>query len=430
MFKKWFAKYARAVSDERERERLYKKYRIKTIVSILFYALCISVIVLALVIESQPAIDPVRALFAMAALSLCWIGFAIANLCLWISFKRTFRAILNRPAYSGEMPEVTSYRQKVVQDKKSTFKNLWWAWVVFGLCVVGFIACMVMETVKNPDGETPGIWGTVSFFVLLAGALTIALAYMIQNAVRQQQGKTVEQQTEGEASVIDRAQGRKHEYDMQSDPNLQTLKYIFPDKELYDEAEEVRKKYSKILTIGVIVFSAIAIIVAIGLIASQTIFGKNFIGYALPVALTAIMGSSILFSLPLKIKTYDVEKRQKEKLETNPDYAKNLEWYRISEDFYKCKGKILSLFIAVSIALSWVLAVLFPSSAWSLLSLIPTVVGLIVNYKLVKDLRRKLIPIEREIEKERLLTQDARFAVKEEEADGNASRQSMSGDIR
>ena len=111
MFKKWFAKYARAVSDERERERLYKKYRAKTIVSILFYALCISVIVLALVIESQPATDPVRTLFAMAALSLCWIGFAIANLCLWISFKRTFRAILNRPAYSGEMPEVTSYRQ-------------------------------------------------------------------------------------------------------------------------------------------------------------------------------------------------------------------------------------------------------------------------------------------------------------------------------
>ena len=318
----------------------------------------------------------------------------------------------------------------MVQDKKSTFKILWWAWVVFGLCVVGFIACMVMETVKNPDGETPGIWGTVSFFVLLAGALTIALAYMIQNAVRQQQGKTVEQQTEREASVIDRAQGRKHEYDMQSDPNLQTLKYRFPDKELYDEAEKVRKKYSKILTIGVIVFSAIAIIVAIGLIASQTIFGKNFIGYALPVALTAIMGSSILFSLPLKIKTNDVEKRQKENLESNPDYAKNLEWYRISEDFYKCKGKILSLFIAVSIALSWVLAVLFPSSAWSLLSLIPTVVGLIVNNKLVKDLRRKLIPIEREIEKERLLAQDARFAVKEEEADGNASRQSLSGDIR
>lgn len=417
MFKNWFAKYARAVSDEREREWLYKKYCAKTVVSTIFYVLCVLVIVLALVLE--PYINQDWAVIIMAVLIFSWIGFAIASLCLWISFKSMYKSILNRPAYSGEMPEVTSYRQKVVKDKKSTFKSLWWAWVIFGICVVGFIACMAVEVIQNPDSEAFGVWGIVSFFVLFAGALTIALAYIINVTIKQQQGKTVEQQTEGEASKIDQAQGRKHEYNVQSDPNLQTFKYIFPDKQLYDEAEAVRKKYTKILTVGVIVYSALAIVAVILLAASPSIFGKNLIGYAMPVALSVIMGSTILFSLPLKIKMYDVEKRQKEKLETNPDYAKNLEWYRISEDFNKFKGKILFIFIGVSIVIGWVLAILFPSSAGSVLSFVPMIIGLVINNKLVKDLRQKLIPIEREIDREQNLLRNVRFTVKEGEADEN-----------
>ncbi|MGN0804920.1 MAG: hypothetical protein ACI4MS_06020 [Candidatus Coproplasma sp.] len=417
MFKKWFAKYARAVSDERERESLYKWYSAKTVVSIIFYALCILVIVLELALE--PYINQEWAVIIMAVAIFSWVGFAIASLCLWLSFRGMYKSILNRPAYSGEMPEVTSYRQKVVQDKKSTFKRLWWAWVIAGICFVGFIACMVMEVIRNPDSEDFGIWGTVSFFVLLAGALTIALAYIIHSTIKQQQGKTVEQQTAGEASKIDQAQGRKHEYNVQTDPTMQTFKYIFPDKQLYDEAEDVRKKYSKIFTIGLIIFSAIAIAGTIILLASQSIFGKNFTGYAMPVALTAIFGSSIIFSLPMKIKMYDVEKRQKAELEANPDYAKNLEWYKLSENFNKFKGKIYLIFIAVSIVLSWVLAILFPSSAWSVLSIVPMAVGLFINNKLVKGLRQKLIPIEREIDREQNLLRNVRFTVEEGEADEN-----------
>ncbi|MGN1372580.1 MAG: hypothetical protein ACI4VK_00875 [Candidatus Coproplasma sp.] len=417
MFKKWFAKYARAVSDEREREWLYKKYRAKTVVSIIFYALCVLLVVLALALE--PYINQDWAVIIMAVVIFLWIGFAIANLCLWLSFKSMYKSILNRPAYSGEMPEVTSYRQKVVQDKKSTVKSLWWAWVVFGVCVVGFIACMAVEVIQNPNSDTFGVWGIVSFFVLLAGALTIAFAYIINSAIKQQQGKTVEQQTEGEASRIDQVQGRKHEYNVQSDPNLQTFKYIFPNKQLFDEAEAVRKKYSKVITTGVIVYSALAIVAVILLAASPSIFGINLLGYTMPVALTVIMVSTTLFSLPLKIKMYDVEKRQKEKLEADPDYAKNLEWYRISEDFNKIKGKILFIFIGVSVVLGWVLAVLFPSSAWSVLSFVPMIIGLVINNKLVNGLRQKLIPIEREIDRERLLLHDVRFTVEEGEADEN-----------
>lgn len=408
MFKKWFAKYARAVSDEREREWLYKKYRAKTVVSIIFYTLCVAIIAGALALN--PYIEQDWALAVMGVIILAWIGFAIAALCLWISFKKTYATILNRPAYSDEMPEVVAYRKKVADDKKSTFKKLWWAWAIFGTCVVGFIVCIVMETIYNGDSEEFGAWGTAAIWVLLAGVLVIAFAYIINNSLKQQQGKTVEQQTETEALAIDKAQGRKHEYNIQADNIVQTTyKYLFTNAKLRGEAEEIRKKYSKILTVGVVACSAVAIIVAIVLLCSASIFGKNLSGYVMPIVLTCIFGGAFIFSIPMTIKLNDVENRQKKELEARPEYAKNLEWYRLNDSFYKFKGKILFILIAVGIVTGWVLAILFPAAAWSLLSVVPIMIGALVNIKLVKGLRQKSIPLEREIdvEQKRLMSPES-----------------------
>ncbi|HIR39875.1 MAG TPA: hypothetical protein IAB90_05785 [Candidatus Coproplasma stercoripullorum] len=94
----------------------------------------------------------------------------------------------------------------------------------------------------------------------------------------------------------------------------------------------------------------------------------------------------------------DIEKRQKAELETNPAYARNLEWYKLYENFSKFKGKVYIIFIAAGIVLGWVLAALFPSSVWSLFMLAPIIAGLLINNALVKDLRKNAIPIEREID--------------------------------
>ncbi|MGN1099101.1 MAG: hypothetical protein ACI4S9_02045 [Christensenellales bacterium] len=415
MFEKGFAKYARAVSDEYERQWLYKKYRTKTVVSVIFYTLCI--ILIAAAIASDTNADRIWALPVLTAIILAWTGFAIANICLWISFRRTYNAILTRPAYSGEMPEVTAYRQKVAGDKKSTLKKMWWAWTIFGICVAGFIVCIAMETVRNPDGEEFGVWGGAAFWVLLAGALTVAFAYIINNALKQQQGKTVEQQTESEANTIDRAQGRNHEYKVQTDPNLQTFKYIFPDKHLYDEAEKIRIKHSKTLTTGVLISVAVAVVSVIVLLSSEALFGNNIAGYAMPVAFTLLFGTVIVFSQPQNRRLNALEKKQKAELETNPEYAKNLEWYRLYENFNKFNGKIYLIFIAISVVSGWILAVLFPSSAWSLVMFVPMVVGLVINNKLVKELREKAIPLEREIDMEQLDLHDVRFVAEEQKAD-------------
>lgn len=406
MFKKMFAKYARAVSDEREREWLYKKYRAKTVVSIVFYVLCAAVIAGALALE--PYFEQDWALAVMTVLIFAWIGFAVAALCLWISFKRMYNTILNRPSYAGEMPEVASYRQKVSADKKSAFRKLWWAWLLFGLCAVVFIVCIVLETIQNPDSEEFGVWGTAAFWVLLAGALMLFFAYFINALLKQQKGKAIEQQTAPEAAAIDRAQGRKSTYDIRSDRNAQTDKmytYLFPNETLRERANAERIRRTKIITPAIIIFG----IMSIAALALFLYFG--LIGYSLPVMFTLLLGGTMLLSVCTVGKLKAIESEQKRELESNPEYAKNLEWYRLYDGFSKFKGKLLYLFLVAGIAAGWVLAILFPASGWSLLSVVPIMAGALINNRLVKDLRQKAIPIEKEIDVEK---------VRQGEADENA----------
>lgn len=402
MFEKWFAKYARAVSDEREREWLYNKYRTKTVVSIIFYVLCVAIIAGALALN--PYIEQDWALAVMTVLIFAWIGFAVASLCLWISFKRTYSSILDRPSYAGEMPEVALYRQKVVKDKKSTFKKLWWAWLVFGICAVAFIALIAIETIKNPDGEEMGVCGSVGTLLLLAGALTLFFAYFISAVLKQQKGKAIEQQTASEAEAIDRAQGRKSTYDIRSDRNAQIDKmytYLFPDEELRERAHAERKRRTKIMT-------PIIIILGVMSIAALTLFLRfGLMGYPLPVMLTLLLGGTTLLSVCTGGKLKAIESKQKKELESNPEYAKNLEWYNLNDNFHKLNGKIYFILLAFSIALGWLLAILFPYEAWSLFAFVPILIFIVFNNKMVKDLRQKVIPVEKEIDRQNAMREKA-----------------------
>lgn len=401
MFEKMSAKYARAVSDERERAWLYEKYRTKLVVNAIFIALCVAFVVLAVVLNRY--IEQDWALLLMTALMFGWIGFGIASLCLWISFSRTYRAILNRPAYEGEMPEVASYRQKVAADKKSTIKKMWWAWLIFGICAALFVALLAVEMIKNPDGEQTGIWGNVGIWVMVAGVLVLFFAYFFDAIFKQQKGKAIEQQTAAEAEAIDRAQGRERKYDPQSDVNTTIEKmygYLFPNEELRERAHAERKRRTKIITPTVI-------ILGIAAIAAIFIFGRfDLFGYAIPAVYTLLFGGTALISVCTSGKLKAIEMEQKAELESRPEYAKNLEWYRLYDNFYKFQGKIFYICLAAGTALGWALAIPFPSSSWSLISIVPVVAGIIVNSKMVNDLRKKALPIEKQIDEQRAIGSD------------------------
>ena len=402
MFEKWFAKYARAVSDEGERRSLYKKYAAKIIALIVFYVLCAAALVGMIALENY--LNESWALYTVTALLCTWVISGIVALILWLSFKRAYREILNRPARSGEMPEVASYRQKVAQDKKSTFRKLWWAWLVFGICAVVFIALIAVETIKTPDGEEMGVFGSVGTLVLLAGVLTLFFAYFINAVLKQQKGKAIEQQTASEAEAIDRAQGRKIKYELQADVNAGIDKmyiYLFPDEELRERANAERKRRTKIMT-------PIIIILGVMSIAALVVFLRfGLMGYPLPVMFTLLFGGTSLLSVCTGGKLKEIESEQKRELESNPEYAKNLEWYNLNDNFHKFNGKIYYICLAFAIVLGWVLAILFPYDAWSLFAFLPILIFIVFNNKMVKDMRQKVIPIENEIDRQNALREKA-----------------------
>ena len=402
MFERRFAKYARAVSDEGERRSLYKKYAAKIIALIVFYVLCAAALVGMIALENY--LNESLALYIVTALLCTWVISGIVALILGLSFRRAYREILDRPARYDEMPEVSSYRQKVVQDKKTTFRKLWWAWLVFGICAVAFVAFIAVEAIKNPDGEEMGVFGSVGTLLLLAGVLTLFFAYFINAVLRQQKGKAIEQQTASEAEVIDRAQGRKSTYDIQSDRNVLTDKmytYLFPNGTLRERAHAERKRRTKILTAASVIFVVMSIV-------ALTVFLRFYLqGYLMPVVFTLLFGGTSLLSVCMGGKLKAIESEQKKELESKREYAKHLEWYNLNDKFHKRNLKILFISLAVCIALGWVLAILFPHDLWSLLAFVPVIIGVIVNSKLVKDLRQKAIPIENEIDRQNAMREKA-----------------------
>ena len=402
MFERRFAKYARAVSDEGERRSLYKKYAAKIIALIVFYVLCAAALVGMIALENY--LNESLALYIVTALLCTWVISGIVALILGLSFRRAYREILDRPARYDEMPEVSSYRQKVVQDKKTTFRKLWWAWLVFGICAVAFVAFIAVEAIKNPDGEEMGVFGSVGTLLLLAGVLTLFFAYFINAVLRQQKGKAIEQQTASEAEVIDRAQGRKSTYDIQSDRNVLTDKmytYLFPNGTLRERAHAERKRRTKIITPAIIILGIVSIVALV-------IFLRfDLLGYPLPVMFTLLLGGTALLSVCTGGKLKAIESEQKRELESKPEYSKHLEWYNLNYNSQKISSKIYFICLAVAIVLGWVLAILFPYDAWSLLAFVPIMIVVVFNNKFVKDLRKKVIPIENEIDRQNAMREKA-----------------------
>lgn len=401
MFEKWFAKYARAVSDEGERRSLYKKYAAKIIALIAFYVLCAALLVGMIALEEY--LNESWALYTVTALLCAWIISGMVALILGLSFKRAYREILARPARSDEMPEVASYRQKVVQDKKSTFRKLWWAWLVFGICAAVFIALIAVDTIKNPDGEEMGVFGSVGTLVLLAGVLTLFFAYLIDALLKQQKGKAIEQQTAPEAEAIDKAQGRKIKYELQADVNVGIDKmyiYLFPDESLRERAHAERKRRTKIMTPIIIILGVMSIVALV-------IFLRfGLMGYPLPVMFTLLLGGTALLSACTGGKLKAIESEQKRELEFKPEYSKHLEWYNLNYNSKKIISKIYLICLAFAIVSGWVLAVLFPYGAWSLFAFLPILIFIVFNNKMVRDMRQKVIPIENEIDRQNTLLED------------------------
>lgn len=163
--------------------------------------------------------------------------------------------------------------------------------------------------------------------------------------------------------------------------------------------KSLREKQVKAVTAALIVSVVAALVVAVMFFSD--VFGRELSGYAVPVSIAMISASVMAASLPFGVKINAVEREQKILLESTPEYELNLAVYRKYESFSKFKGKTLIFASVVALASGFALAALFPDKLWSFASVLAIIVGLLLNNRFVKTLRKEVIPLEREIDEKK-----------------------------
>lgn len=419
-----FEKYARAISDDGERKSFYKLYCAKTLISAAFYILCIALVAEALIFaEAMKAGDSVAPFAVFGITLVLWLCSAIAAFTLWIIFRVKFAAVCRRAPSAEEMPEVVTYRQKTVETKKSLIKSLWWAMLLVVVGGIFFVVGVALDTVQNPDSSDLGIWSGVGIGVFSVCFFIFFFALLIFKSKQSAKGQTLEIQTEKEVKAIDSAQGRKHRYSLQEDGNAVTLRYLFPSPDLRAMAESLNSKRLTVSLLSAIVSCIIGAAVAL-IFFSPLIFDWKIAGYAFPVLISIVFIAVFFAVLPFVLKQSALEKTQKKILEDYSVYRKNLDLYRKYEKFSKGKGNIFLIICLASLICAYILAVLFPSELWSLLTAVPLFVGLFVNNLLISGLRKDAKLIEDEIDAE---GKTVKFYLQNEESSDAAAEISDDG---
>ena len=393
-----FARYSRAISDEYERKAMFRLYCAKVITCAVFIALLIVFFIEIIVFTEESSPEVLDAFFAVYGVTM-FLTFAagITALALSIKFRRAFNGIISRASDIDESPAVKEYRAKTLAGAKANAKprKAGVALIIAGVALmILLVAIDVIQAPESEDFGPAGIAGIIAGMLLTISGIFIII-FSKQRAASG--GGTAENGRNAE-EIIDEAQGRKQEYSLQTDANLQSLKYLFPDTELRGKAQELRRKQGKYITVALIISSFAGILAALLFFSSLVLPVGAPSGYSVPFYITLVSVAVICVGLPYGVKLGKLEKLQKKELEENPEYALNLKIYREYEAHSKVKGKVLPIAYGLSIIAGFAIAAALPDKLWSLCCVIPLIAGLYLNTRFVTQLRKKVIPLEREID--------------------------------
>lgn len=394
-----FARYSRVISDEYERKAMFRLYCAKVAVyaAFIFLAVVFLIEILVFTEESSPEVlDAFFAVYGVTMFLVCATG--IASLVLSIKFKKAYKRIIERAPLDGEMREVTEYRARENANAKDLRKPRRAGMLAIVVGLIAMITLVVLDAINNPDSDDFGALGIAGIVVGIAFVVAGMMIFVFTGQRAVSTAKPASYATENADEVIDRAQGREYRYSLQNDSNLQSLKYLFPNPELRWKAEELRRKQGKSITVALIISTFAGLLTVLLFFSSLIPSVGAPSGYGVPFFVTLVFVAVICSALPYGVKLDKLEKLQKKELEENPEYALNLKIYREYEAHSKIKGKVLPIAYGLSIIAGFAIAAALPDKLWSLCCVIPLIAGLYLNTRFVTQLRKKVIPLEREID--------------------------------
>lgn len=387
-----FDKYLRAITDENERKEILALLRARIV------ALAVAVVALVALVVESVVFDDILAnggeapmwpgYLTIALFAAGIIGYFVLRSVFWSKFS----LILRREPREGEPEELAEYRRKLraerTEDKVAIAKYSKFA--IVGVAVA--LVLIVVESIMYPESEELGTLSYVGIGIFAVGLIASLISYGVYDGKKKNSAPDADI-----CAKLDEMQGREHRYSLKEDKNAQSIDYLFPTLELRERAEKLKKNYSMQLTSTLIVASMMALCTV-----CVFCFGKvlevNLSGYAYPIFVGMVLILTALASVQPLHYISKVEKEQLKELEQNPEYAKNLEIYRMYEEFSRVKGKTVAISAALSVLISVLIAVFVPDKPWSALCVIILIGGLFMYNRLYAKLRQSVIPLEKEID--------------------------------
>lgn len=176
-------------------------------------------------------------------------------------------------------------------------------------------------------------------------------------------------------------------------------RYLYPDPELRERAEKLRKNYFYQLISSAVVSSAMAAGV-VCVFFTGWVIERNLIGYAYPVFISTAFFLTFLATLQTAYYLGKTEKEQRRMIEGKPGYAKVEELYEKYDEYYKFKGKTILIAAFASVVASLPIAVFFPDKPWSAACLAIIVLGGVLHNGYYTEFRERVAPLEDQIEEE------------------------------
>lgn len=266
MFGIGFAKYARLIGDERQRDKLYSTYCMTIAATIVFFAMSVSFVALSYVMSYAEE----SVVFVLSFLNLIIFFICIVFLCIAcitkIYFSGKINAIVMNADMPDEMPEITFLRKTVRENKAVIAIPYKVANFIFASGVLVFVMAVLNEWLVRKDSETLSLFFYIATFIFV---FCIGLNYVIKVLSKRRAimtGKFIIMSADVLKS-IDEAQARKYKYNLNTDKNIYTFRYIFPDEKLRASADNLS------WTGTVIAFIVVCLSFVCAIIVYFTVFG-------------------------------------------------------------------------------------------------------------------------------------------------------------
>ena len=332
-----FKKYARAISDEREKKLLRSLYVARIVLPIISVVLWVaasffaSFYLLGAILrgyygnrgdpqqdagsapeQSAPILDATFLAFMVSAIiALCCLtAFVVVSIVFFIKVKR----LCDRPVDAGEPEEVAEYRQRFAVYKNAERKATGWAFYLFVASFAAFIILFIVYLIFKVSFIEH--LATMIFYVGTVLYLLTSVGYAIANF---KNTRALAYPPENAES----AYGSPSSTPAEKDKDLY-LSCVYPFPDLFEQAKNLERAFKKR---SAVVIAAAAALLIIALLVDLRWFAGSFLRYLFPVFILLSYFAALIALRPLEEKKKELNENNENSLRSDEKFAPNLELF-------------------------------------------------------------------------------------------------------